>query len=156
MGPGDSSPVILEHDEWNFSSNVTRREWGQNVFTTKLRDDEVLRRLNITEQGSRRVTHCLWRKEEVNGAVVERDCISPNEVSNLTFFSRRDSTHLYSVLEIGRTKETSFTSLTIIPPQFLVDLSLETQGDDANPSQPRDGGVGEKEVPEVDGKEMYS
>jgi len=148
--------MILEHDEWNFSSNVTRRKWGQNVFTVKLRDNEVLRRLNITERGSRRVIHSLWRKEEVHGAVVERDCIPPNEVPNHRFLSRRDPTHLYSVLEIGRTEETSFTSSTIIPSQFLVDLSLETQEDEANPSQPRDGGVDKKEVPEVNGKEIYS
>jgi len=90
-------------------------EWGQNVFTTKLRDNEVLRRLNITEQGSRGVTHFLWRKEKAHRSVVEKDCISPNEVSNHTFFSRRDPTHLYSVLEIGGTEETSFTSSTIIP-----------------------------------------
>jgi len=126
------------------------------VFTVKLRDNEVLRRLNITEQGSRRVTHSPWRKEEVHGAVVERNCISPNEVSNPMFFSRRDPTHLYSVSEIGRTEETSFTSSTSIPSQFLVDLPLETQGDEANPSQPRDRGVDEKEVPEVYRKEAYS
>jgi len=126
------------------------------VFTAKLRDNEVIRRLNLTEQGSRRVTHSLWRKEEVHGAVVERDCISPNEVSNHTFFSRRDLTHLYSVLEIGGTEETSFTSSTIILSHFLVDLPLETQGDEANPSQPRDRGVDEKEVPGVDGREIYS